>query len=388
MRLEIDKSVCQGNHVLVSRFVSKLEQTAPVPISTLHKMRVGVHNQQPERRMPLVDAELRRQYEQAINDCGDDEEDNRIQISLYISELELMRSRLGDQINEPSLTKLLKTSEFPKVPKDSFFRLENCEDIIEFTTQSSDLFLATSMPLCQYPALVRRLLDSTDATEKTKAVLNNIRDSETQTTRHFTDPESHPVDYLLEKFLNAMQYKKMNVEVRTERVHKTMAMLEERYRNSDNEPVNFQILKVQRYLALKYYGLQSVVDLRIQGNKQPDGSEGHLSDIEHTKFHTMTETHIRTASVTQRERMLRDQARAANKRNNTQTNTQVENKSTNANKRRKTDNGAHNQNRQRGQTQKKKGAREERTCPYCQVMPSPHRYSECPEKKANQAKKA
>ncbi|KNC83147.1 hypothetical protein SARC_04598 [Sphaeroforma arctica JP610] len=344
MRLEIDKNIWQSNHVLMSRFVSKLEQTAPVAIPTLHKMRVGIHDQQPERCMPLVDAELRRRHDQAINDCGDDEKDKLIQISLYISDLELMRSRL-----------------------------ENCEDIIEFTTQCNDLFLATSMPLYQYPALARRLLDSTDATEKTKAVLNNIRDSETQTTRHFTDPEqfnriitdrlrSHPVDYILEKFINDMQNKKMNVEVRTERVHKTMAMLEERYCNSDKEPIHLQILKVQRYLALKYYGLQSVVDK----DKQPDGSEGHLSDIEHTKFYTMTENHIRIASVTQAERMLRDQARAANnanKRNNTQANTQVEDNFMNANKRHKTDNGTHNQHKQGGQTQKQKGAREERACP-------------------------
>ncbi|KNC71525.1 hypothetical protein SARC_15937, partial [Sphaeroforma arctica JP610] len=327
MRIEIDKTICQGNHVLVSRFVSKLEQTAPVPIPTLHKMRVGIHDQQPERRMPLVDAELRRRYDHAINDCGDDGEDKLIQSSLYISELELMRSRLCDQINEPSLKQLLKTSEFPKMPKDSFFRMEKCEDIIEFTTQCSDLFLAKSMPPCQYSALARSLLDSTDATEKTKSVLNNLRDSETHATRHFTDPEqfngiiidrllSHPVDDLLEKFLNDMQNKKMNVEVRTERVHTTMAMLEERYRNSDKEPIHFQILKVQRYLALKYYRLQSVVDTLIEGDKQPDGSEGHLSDMDHAKFHTMTATHIRTAAVTQAEHMLRDQVRAANKRNN------------------------------------------------------------------------
>ncbi|KNC74397.1 hypothetical protein SARC_13054 [Sphaeroforma arctica JP610] len=60
MRLEIDKNICQGNHVPVSRFVFKLEQTAPVPKPTLHKTRVGIHDQQPERRIPLVDAELRR----------------------------------------------------------------------------------------------------------------------------------------------------------------------------------------------------------------------------------------------------------------------------------------------------------------------------------------
>ncbi|KNC77785.1 hypothetical protein SARC_09766 [Sphaeroforma arctica JP610] len=138
-------------------------------------------------------------------------------------------------------------------------------------------------------------------------------------------------DYLLKKFLNDMQNKKMHAEVHTERVHKTMAMLEERYRNSDKKPIHFQILKVQRYLALKYYGLQSVVETLIKGDKQPDESERYLSDIDHAKFHTMTETHIRTAAVTQAERMLRDQVRAANKRNNAQTTTPAEANTTNAN---------------------------------------------------------
>ncbi|KNC80832.1 hypothetical protein SARC_06814 [Sphaeroforma arctica JP610] len=100
-----------------------------------------------------------------------------------------------------------------------------------------------------------------------------------------------------------------------------MTMLDERYRHSDKEPIHFQILKVQRYQALKYYGLQPLVDALIKGYTQPDS-------------------------------------------------------------------GAHIQNKQGGQTEKKKGAREERVCPYCLVLPSPHRYSECNKKKANQARKA
>ncbi|KNC84710.1 hypothetical protein SARC_03084 [Sphaeroforma arctica JP610] len=119
MRQEIDKSICQSNQALASRIVFKLEQSTSVPIPTLHKMRVSIHDQQPERCMPLVDAELRRRYDLAINECGDDDDDELFQISQYISEFELMRSRLGDQIKEPPLSKLLKTSEFPKLPKDS-----------------------------------------------------------------------------------------------------------------------------------------------------------------------------------------------------------------------------------------------------------------------------
>ncbi|KNC84190.1 hypothetical protein SARC_03580 [Sphaeroforma arctica JP610] len=186
---------------------------------------------------------------------------------------------------------------------------------------------------------------------------------------------SQPVDYLLENFLNDMQNKKMNVEVRTERVHKTMAILKERYRNSDKRPIHLQILKVQRYIALRYYGLQSVVDTLIKSDKQPDRREGHLSDMDHGKFHTMTETHITTAAVTQAERMLRYQVRAANKRNNAQTTTPAEANTTNANKRYKTDNGANDHHPTWEQAQEKKGAREERACPYCL-------------KKANQVKQA
>ncbi|KNC87221.1 hypothetical protein SARC_00656 [Sphaeroforma arctica JP610] len=205
MRLEIYKSICQCNHVLVSRFVPKLEETTPVPIATLCKRRVGIHDQQPERRMPIVDTELRRRYDLAVNECGDDEEDELIQISQYL-----------------------------------------------------------------YPALVINLVDSTDATEKTKAVLNELRGTETQITKYFKDSgqfnriiidrlRHHPVDYLLEYFLNDIQNKTVYVEVRTERAHKTMDMLEERCRNSDKESINVQILKVQRYQALTYYGQQEKV---------------------------------------------------------------------------------------------------------------------------------
>ncbi|KNC84820.1 hypothetical protein SARC_02961 [Sphaeroforma arctica JP610] len=93
-----------------------------------------------------------------------------------------------------------------------------------------------------------------------------------------------------------MQNKTLNVDVRTERAHKTMKMLEERYRNSYKEAIHFQLLKAQRYQALMYYRQQVQVDALIMADKQPDGSEGHLSGIEHTKFHTMTEANIRTAS--------------------------------------------------------------------------------------------
>ncbi|KNC86876.1 hypothetical protein SARC_00971 [Sphaeroforma arctica JP610] len=173
-----------------------------------------------------------------------------------------------------------------------------------------------------------------------------------------------------------MQNKKMNVEVCTERVHKTRRCWKSVTASQTSNPYT--------YKSSKY----KVVDTLIKGDRQPGGSEGHLSNMDHAKLHTMTETHIRTVAVTQAERILRDQVRTANKRNNAQTNTQVEDNSTNANKWHKPDNGTYNHNKQGGHTQKKKGAREECACPYCLAMPSPHRFSECPNKKANQAKKA
>ncbi|KNC75625.1 hypothetical protein SARC_11853 [Sphaeroforma arctica JP610] len=73
MRLESVKSTCKGNQFLVSRFVSKLESSAPVAITSLHKMRVGIYDERPGRRMPLVDTELRKSYDQATNACGYEE---------------------------------------------------------------------------------------------------------------------------------------------------------------------------------------------------------------------------------------------------------------------------------------------------------------------------
>ncbi|KNC83840.1 hypothetical protein SARC_03922 [Sphaeroforma arctica JP610] len=189
----------------------------------------------------------------------------------------------------------------------------------------------------------------------------------------------HAVDYLLKKFLNDMQNKTLNVEGRTERAQKTMKMLEERCRNSDKEPIHFQLLKVQRYQALMYYGQQVQVDALIKADIQPDGSEGHLSDID-TKFHTMTESNIRAASKL-REQRKRHNAQATN-------HGQAQSRTTTTNKRHKPDNGVPNQTKPTGQTQEKKGAREKRACLYCKEMPAPHRFSLCPKKATNQAKQA
>ncbi|KNC83328.1 hypothetical protein SARC_04423 [Sphaeroforma arctica JP610] len=86
--------------------------------------------------------------------------------------------------------------------------------------------------------------------------------------------------------------------------------------------------------------------------------------------------------------MLREQLRVHNKRQNAQTTIQDENSTTTVHKWYKPDNGAPNQNKPVVQAQEKKGAREERACPYCLVMLAPHRFSKCLKKKLNQAKQA
>ncbi|KNC84965.1 hypothetical protein SARC_02820 [Sphaeroforma arctica JP610] len=262
----------------------------------------------------------------------------------------------------------------------------NCEDIIEFTTQCRDLFLAKSVPRCQYPALVIYLLDFTDATKKTKAVLIELRNSETHMTKHYKDPEQHnrtiidrlrhhPVIYLLEKFLN-MRNKTLNVEVRTERLHRTMQVLEERHRNSNIEPIHTKILKATRYQAFTYYEQQEKVDAIIKADKLPDGSEGLLSDMKHTVFHSLTEANGRAAP-----KSARDNSQAV-------THSQSQNGKPTATKRHKPDNGALKQIKSIGQPQEKKGAREDRACPYCKVMPAPQRFSLCPMKASYQTKQA
>ncbi|KNC85083.1 hypothetical protein SARC_02711 [Sphaeroforma arctica JP610] len=160
----------------------------------------------------------------------------------------------------------------------------------------------------------RYLLDSIDTTETTKGVPNELRYSETQMTKHYKDPEQlnriiivslrhHPVENLLEKFLNDMQNKTLNVEVHTERLHRTMQVLEECYRNSDKETIHTQNPQDQ---ALTYYGQQKKVDVIIKADKLPDESEGHLSDMKHTTFYSPTEAIIRVAAKVQAERLYRE----------------------------------------------------------------------------------
>ncbi|KNC85523.1 hypothetical protein SARC_02284 [Sphaeroforma arctica JP610] len=87
----------------------------------------------------------------------------------------------------------------------------------------------------------------------------------------------------------------------------------------------------------------------------------------------MAEASIRAASKVQGDRMLREQLRVQNKRQNSQTTNHPESSTTATNKRHKPDNGAPNQPQPTGQAQEKKRSREERSCPYCKIMPGPHR---------------
>ncbi|KNC85493.1 hypothetical protein SARC_02330 [Sphaeroforma arctica JP610] len=262
IRLGIDKSICQGNYVLFSRLVAKLEQTVPAVIESLHKLKVATYDQHPERRMPLVDTELRKRYYQAINECGDEAED--------------------------------------------------------------------------------------------------------------------------EKFLNDTKNKALNVEVRIEQLHRTMQVLEERYRDTDKEPIHTQLLKVARYKALIYYRQQEKVDTIIETDKLPDGSDGPLSDMKHSVFYYLTEASIKAAAKVQADRLYIERKRYSSKTANLAKLTTLY--TTAAAKRHKPNNGTRRQTRAAGQPHKKKRA-QIRACPYCKVS-APHRFSQCPMKASDQNKKA
>ncbi|KNC77460.1 hypothetical protein SARC_10081 [Sphaeroforma arctica JP610] len=116
-------------------------------------------------------------------------------------------------------------------------------------------------------------------------------------TKHYKDPEQLNriiIDKLrqsgrlfVREVFNDMQNVTLNVE------------LEKRYRNSDKEPIHTQILKIIRYQALTYYGQYEKVDAIIKADKQPDGNEGHLSDMKHTVFHSRTEATVRAVAKVQ-----------------------------------------------------------------------------------------
>ncbi|KNC87292.1 hypothetical protein SARC_00619 [Sphaeroforma arctica JP610] len=148
-----------------------------------------------------------------------------------------------------------------------------------------------------------------------------------------------------------------------------MEVFEERYRNSDKEPIHLQILKVQRCQALTYYGQQEKVNAVIRADKQSDGSEGHISDMKHTVLYPLTEATKRAAVKVQADRRAQSSTTITTKRH-------------------KPDNGVPKQTKPIRQPQENKGAREERACPYCKVIPAPHRFSQCPMKPSSQAKQA
>ncbi|KNC84143.1 hypothetical protein SARC_03625 [Sphaeroforma arctica JP610] len=154
--------------------------------------------------------------------------------------------------------------------------------------------------------------------------------------------------------------------------------------------MHLQILEVQRYQALTHHGQQKKVDTLIGADKRLDGSEGHLSDMQHTVFHSMTGASIRAAAKVQGDQLLREQIREQRKRHNTHTtiHNKAQNSPTATNNRHKPYNGAPKQTKPIGQAREKKRARKERAYPYCKVMPAPHRFSQCPPKASNQAKQA
>ncbi|KNC84798.1 hypothetical protein SARC_03006 [Sphaeroforma arctica JP610] len=89
--------------------------------------------------------------------------------------------------------------------------------------------------------------------------------------------------------------------------------------------------------------------------------------MKHTAFHSLTEASLRAAAKVQGDRCI-ESVSDTTRRQPTKARLSAPKQT------------------KPGQTQEKKGAREERTCPYCKEMPVPHRFSQCPMKASNQAK--
>ncbi|KNC87508.1 hypothetical protein SARC_00393 [Sphaeroforma arctica JP610] len=155
-----------------------------------------------------------------------------------------------------------------------------------------------------------------------------------------------------------MKNRSLNVEVHTERLHKTMQVLEERYRNTGKEPIHTQLLKIARYMVLMYYGQQEKVNAIIKSDKLPDGSGDRLENMKHNVLYSPTEATIRAAAKVQENRLHR--LRNIYK-SNVATHSLTQNTTTTVAKRHKPDNGALRQTKPTGQPQEKKEARE-KTC--------------------------
>ncbi|KNC81760.1 hypothetical protein SARC_05930 [Sphaeroforma arctica JP610] len=293
-----DKTIYDSNYYIVDILVDKLyAQTAddPIDIKAFHKLRKEVHEQQPKRLVSIIDEWLVELYNKAMKNCDKSDHDECIAISGCMNELTLIRCHEGVKASKPELNKLLKMNVFLKWPIGKQISMADCRDTIQFVSVAKDLFADTYMPLIQYLSLVQELLRQTDATEVSRTALNNIRSTK-QLWQDFTDVEDYnilivdnlrrtPVDYLLEKWLNDFYDTRMKVEVRVARLRRTMFELEKRYKGTEREAINWQLLKAPRYQVLAMYGLQAETDKIIKAQTKPDGSSGHLSDISEKGFH-------------------------------------------------------------------------------------------------------
>ncbi|KNC76873.1 hypothetical protein SARC_10649 [Sphaeroforma arctica JP610] len=117
--------------------------------------------------------------------------------------------------------------------------------------------------------------------------------------------------YLLEKWLNDFYDTRMNVKVRAARLRRTMFELGKRFKGTEREAINWQLLKASRYQVLAMYNLQAETDKLIKAQTIPDGSSGHLSDISEKIFHELTEDMIKQGTILQANRK-RENKRAKN----------------------------------------------------------------------------
>ncbi|KNC85701.1 hypothetical protein SARC_02112 [Sphaeroforma arctica JP610] len=164
-RIVLGKTIYEGNFYIVDILVDKLyAQTAddPIDMIALHKVRKAVHDQQPNRLIPVIDQWLPELYNKAMKNCDKSNHDECIAIIGCMSDLTLIRSHEGDKIAELEMVKLLKMSEFTKWPAGKYVSMADCRDTIEFVSVAKDLFASTSMPLVQYISLVQELLRQTD----------------------------------------------------------------------------------------------------------------------------------------------------------------------------------------------------------------------------------
>ncbi len=294
----------------------KLGPDDKVEVDSLHKLRKAVHEQQPKRMQPKLDAWLEELFERelvaTLKKGGNDAE--LIKLAGYKADLVLFSARDGDRLEEPGLNKLWKVADFPKWPANLEISMADCVDVIPFMSKALEMFENSGMPLVQYVSLIQQFLIQTDATDVSKTAIRDIK-KQPELTKDFTDATDYniliintlrktPVDYLYEKWLADLHNTQLNVEVRSERLRRTLYEIQNRYDSiPGREPMHLQLLKVDRYQTLCYYGLQTDTDKIIRGQANEDGTGGHLSEIPEPTFYELTEDLIRTATKAQGDRI-------------------------------------------------------------------------------------